>query len=306
MKQIQENGITYKLNDEGIIVEANKSTDLPESQTSLEPCVPGDSVTADGKLGKVVAVTDTVYGEVVAVQHDDGSLGEYAAADVEHAEETPQVFSSDVEEIRARYVAYEGLPSITTEEINVKASEARLLKLRAEAGLRKSNLDMQETLELDSIAMVTSTDLKDLKDLKIDVDRAENENYLRGAGRKYRTADEVGSYAPNMGMSGEDASWLDTAIDGMVVSEATDADLATTALHMVAKLDREQLTNDDTVQTATGFQKDYLGIANDIEKTAKFEAFVEEARQEELAKPEIVKEASEESLDDFNTAALYL
>jgi hypothetical protein len=310
---IKENGKTYTLSDDGIVTEANFEAVIePVDSTPLKI---GDRVQVEGRTGTFLDQTTSVYGDAVAVGFDNGDLGEYLAesvfrsdADIRKGSSHDTTTSSmSVDEIKELYEHYSSLPMITSEELDTKEREGRSLKLRSQALVRQSGIALGDQIALDTIIMMVDTDLRDMTDLRHLAQLDENDMYRRSARQRYRLSENVGSSAPNMGASGkEDASWLENALDGMTVVSVTDADMATTALDMVNKLDRGQLNSEQEVKMATSFREEYLGIQNDPERQAKFAAFVEEARQDKLAKPEIAKEASVENLDDFNAAALFL
>lgn len=310
---IREAGKVYNLDDNGVITEA--SLEETQIENVPAPLLIGDRVSVNGQAGFLRARTDSIYGDALAIEFDDGRWLELPTEVVSHSDaehestyaETVDIHKLTIGELRDHFRAYNALPMITTEELDTKERVAKSVSLRAKYLLHQSSLSLEDQVDLDTIAMMADNDIKDMDQLRHSVEMSENDLYRRSSSSRYQIAENITSYGPVMGSHGEDASWLANSLDGMEVTEVTDADMATAALEMVAKLDLDQLDDDSTMQDASQFKADYLGILNDKDRLAKFERYVTEARQEKLAQPVVVKEAKvEEDLAAFDTSALFM
>lgn len=308
-KIIREGNKVYRMNDNGIVVEASVQEETVPT-TPVEPMKLGSRVEAEGKRGTLHARTASVYGDTLAVRFDDGTMGEYVSSDVKEPSESEDTnsYASKLDEIKAHFAAYEELPAYTLDEMDEKERVAKKLNLEATHAIRQSGTDFQDRIALDNIILVTGNDLSELAGARHEASLAEDTTYRRTASARYSMSDVTSFGGPVMGSAGnEDASWLENAIDGMTVIETNDADLAVSASQMVTALDRELLENDDALRDAISFQESYLGIENNSEMKDKFAAYVEEARKEKLAKPVVSKEASaDDDLDSFDTSSLFV
>lgn len=308
---IREGNKVYHMNDKGIVVEASAQTEKTAAPVETPaPIKIGSRVEAEGKRGTLHARTSSVYGDTLAVRFDDGTLGEYVASDVtppqEHEDDT--TYASKLDEIKAHFLSYQELPHYTVDEMDEKEKVAKKLRHEATQAIRQSGVPYQDRVVLDNIIMATGNDLSDLAEAKHEASLRDNTQYQRVASARYSMSDVTSYGGPLMGAAGnEDASWLETAMDGMTVTETTDADLAATATSMVAALDHDLLSNDDVLRDAVAFQEGYLGIENNDEMKNKFASYVEEARKEKLSKP-ATKEAAveEDDLSNFDTSSLFM
>lgn len=314
---IEENGKLYNIDEEtGLVTLAataevglEDAPELPETpwQTVTE-FHGGERVEVEGNGGHVVSVTSSVYGDAVAVRHDDGRVEEYAAEQVKHANNPALRSDNPIEAIREQFAAYEALPNVTAAEISHKASVAKQLLADTKAILLRTSA-VGDAAVLDRFAFQLTSDLKDFEEASELLLMAANEEYLTSQPR-YRTAENFSAPAPNLGVRGNaaDASWLELETDDYSYAEVTDADMAARAAETVAYFSREQLEDDSFIADASQFQSGYLGIADDQEKRAKFASYVERARQERLAEP--VKEAKVAAVDDdvtdFDATALFV
>ena len=286
---IKEAGKVYQLSDNGIITEA--SAEDQQAQVVESPVQIGDRVRAEGRDGHVRAVISTMYGDSLAVEFDDGSVEEYTRESVEASvapfaptyASTVDIHKLTVDELREHFHAYNEMPSITEDELHTK-------------------------VDLDTIIMIAENDQKDLAELQHTA-AMHGDRYKRVSSARYKLSENIDSYGPVLGTSGnEDISWVESALEGMEVTETTDADLAATAIDLVGKLTNEQLSNEVSLKQSISFQQEYLGSEDDVEKQAKFTTFVNEAARDKLGRP-VVKQAStdpEEDIDNFNASALFL
>jgi len=304
---VQENGRYYQIDEEtGLVTEA-KAEDLPEGAEVIsaddlqEEFRIGDRVEADGALGEIVSITSSVYGPAFGVRFDDGGVDEYPEMALKRSAVEKPDFETPVDEVLQRFEAYQNMPALTNDEIDRKEKEARWLNLRARALCTDSKLAFSSQNDLHHVVLVTREDLNDIDTLR--EQSADNQEYVASFNR-YKVASEFSGYGGALGMKG-DASWLDNALEGMEVVETTDTNLAARATEVVASLSREQLENDETVQIAASYQRDYLQLDDD--QARKFSSYLESARQERLKEPqEKVASTTDESLDDFRPESLYL
>jgi hypothetical protein len=306
---IEENGKLYNIDEAtGLVTLAATEEagleDAPEVTLPFE-FTGGERVEADGHSGQVVAVTSSMYGDAVAVRHDSGQVVEYAVGDVKLANVDWHITSSSnpFASIQEMMVAYEEMPTYTVKEIDEKIKMATQLKAAAGVFVRESGAT-SETALVDQMAFRLASDLKDLEEARMHT--SVGDDYV-GNQPRYRLAENFSAPAPNMGMTGKgDASWLELE-DGDGFSETTDADIAARAVETVAHFERHELENDEFVEDAVQFQASYLGLTSG-EDRAKLAKFVEQARQDELAKPQAEKKeaAAEENLDDFDATSLFI
>jgi hypothetical protein len=303
--KVSENGKEYIFDDRsGLIVEAHVAED--ESESIADEFRIGDRVEVVGKVGSIISVVPSMYGMCFGVRFDDGSIDEFGEPQMKRSSVEQAVYDLPVDEVFARFSSYEEWPTFTDEEIERKEREARWLNLRASGMRSDAKLDYEIQNELSKIVLVTSADITDLKVLRVASDREENQQYLSSF-NQYRIASDISGSAPNFGIGASgDASWLDTAYDGMELVESTDSDLASRATEVVAQLTREQLENDEFMTLVSSFQNEYL--RNDDGREQKFATYLARARDERLKElPQTEKKASShEDLHDVPDAAIFL
>lgn len=308
MKIIREGNKVYTYDPttglivEAAVVEVTPAADV-EASTMERALSVGARVEADGKLGVIVARTDSVYGEAFGVRFDDGTFNEYLDTEVKMSAEEKS-YDSPVAEIKARFTSYNELPAVTEQEIITRTNEASELNKMARQIIANGKLQYVDEFDLDQIVTATASDLKDLEQMLLTARVANNPQYTRRQDR-FEIAYEVNRSAV-LGSKG-DSSWLENAIDDMEVGVATDADMAVRATEVVARFDRDQLENNSFIDDAAMYHVSYLGL--DEQSTEQFLEFVEAARQERLASlPLDDKTASvdDDDIDNFDTTALYL
>lgn len=261
----------------------------------------GDRVQVDEETGTIISITASVYGPAFGVRFDDGGVDEYPELSLKRATVEEPEYESPLAEILARFEAYEKLPSITNDELATKEKEARLLNLQARSLITDSKLAFNDQNALGKVVLVTSGDLEKIKELR--EHSQESQEYL-GKFNRYKISETLDSGAV-LGMKG-DASWLESALDGMEVEETTDADLAARAVEVVSSFSKGQLEDEEFMTLAATYHHEYLQMDDDRAK--KFDALLARARQERLKNiPGTEKEASaEDDITDFDASALYL
>jgi len=298
--QITENGKVYNYDpDLGLVVEASV-----EDTTPVRGIEAGDRVEVEGRTGRTLGYTPSMYGQAWAVQFDDGTIGEYSLESLAHSDTDPVEFETPISEVLARYATYEEQPAITTEEIEAKTAEARWLNLRAKSLIQQGISANADLMDMHTVVASTTTDLIDLADMLTTARVASDQKRLSSL-NQFRFAKEIISNQ-TMG-SKSDASWLDDAIDGMEVVEMTDSDLATVATDMVSHFNSSQLKDDTFLADAASYQVEYLNM--DDAQRSKFSRYVDAARNERLAnfpKPAKTASVEDENLDDFDTTALFI
>jgi inorganic pyrophosphatase len=304
MSIVEENGVTYNIDDEtGIVVSAVKSAELvQELDDELRI---GDRVEVDNDTGQIVSIVSSVYGPAFGVRFDDGSVDEYVETQLTRTTVEAKEYDSPIQEVFERYESYGELPAYTNDEIERKSAEARWLKLRASSLREASSLaGFGIDKKLDEIVLVTGSDLTGFKEVSERADSPENQEYLSRFNR-YSIAQTVSPMGASLGMSG-DVSWLDD-VDELDVVETTDADLAVRAADVVARLTREQLENNDFMILVASYQHEYLQT-EDGNREQKFAEYLERARKERLKElpQQEQKQASTDGLDDAPDAALFL
>lgn len=314
---IEENGKLYNIDEATGLVTLAATAEVGLEDEPTLPETPWQSVTefhggerveVDGNGGHVVNVTSSMYGDAIAVRHDDGRVEEYPVEVVKFANNPALRSDNPIEAIREQYTAYEALPAITAAEIAHKSKVAKQLLADTKAILLRTSA-VGDAAVLDSMAFRLAADLKDFEDSAELLLMADNAEYLSSQPR-YRTAENFSSPAPNLGVrsNAADASWLELEDENFVYAETSDADMAARAAETVAYFSRAQLEDDSFIADAASFQAGYLGVNDDPEKRARFASYIERARQEKLAEP--VKEAKvaavDEDVTDFDATALFV
>lgn len=304
MALVNENGKQFVIDDKtGLVTEARV-----ESQEELDAIQDEfrlhDRVEAAGKTGSIISVIPNIYGLAYGVRFDDGGIDEFADTQLHRTSVVAKTFSKPTGEVYDRFAAYVELPVFTNEEIDTKEKEARWLNVKASALRSSTKLSMTEQNDLSKIVLMTGSDLEDLKLIRVAGDREENAKYLSSF-NKYAISDDIGGMGGTIGLSG-DASWLDTAYDGMEVVETTSADLALRATEVVTQLSRTQLEDDDFMTQVASFQHEYL--QNDDGREKQFETYLAAARKDRLKELPLTEKKSSvyDGLEDVDDSALYL
>lgn len=309
MRTVTENGKTYTIDDNGLVIEAKVEESVAAIEFEEEPLRINDRVEIDGRLGKVVTYTASVYGDAIAVRFDDGDLGEYLASDLERTSEESIYFDTPIEEVKADWKTYQEMPEFTLSEVDVKAAAARRINVTAKSLVTDSRTPLSDRVELDHMILATGTDLYDLRDKAERLNVVEHKDYLDRL-PKYRMAEE---FAPGHSYSREDVSWVlasaETAQEELGNID-WDAFLTNEALKATSRLSSEQLQNDDFMKEVVGYREETMPVGYDTEKKAKFRQLLEQARATALTEQEVKHVAKTakvaEELEDFDTAQLYL
>jgi hypothetical protein len=303
---VEENGKVYEIDPatKTVVAAATSKDQLEEVVEPVAELRVGDRVEAEGKLGKVILKSNSMYGEVIGVRFDDDTIGEYLEEHVSRSEVEEINHETPVHEVVSRFEAYKELPAFTRDELEAKAKEARWLNLRAKSLVTDSKLPFSEQQALDHVVIITGTDALDLREATDKLDAEDRMGELKGT--SYRLELGEGAAAPTMGVKGSGGiDWLDDILD-TELPETTDGDLASRAIETVAQFSRDQLGDEDFVRTASSFQREYLS-GND-EQAEKFDRYFEEARKERLAEtpkePKVAK--TDDNLDDFDATALFI
>lgn len=287
---VEENGRLYNIDDEtGLVTEA--STVQPEELEDEFRL--GDRVEVLGSVGKIVSMVPSYYGVAFGVRFDDGNFDEFVEGQLKRSSVEAPTYSSPHLEVMARYAAYQELPTYTNDELDEKETEAKWLRLRATTLVGDKSLSNGEQNDLGTVLLATTQDLRDIEELRHTTE--DNQRYLAGF-NQYRIADDITGGGAAMGGK-DDASWLDSAAEGMTVTETTDVDLAARATEVVSILTREQLQDDEFMSVASSYQHKYLQLTPDQVK--QFNKYLAEARQSRIKDlPETKTASVEYNLDD--------
>jgi hypothetical protein len=288
MTSIVENGVQYEIVD-GKVVEA-RATEFPPDSVEIKP---QDRISHGKKLGTVVGIIPTMYGNSAVVKFDDGSLDELLVDQLTTATEQRTASVAEVT-LADEYQAYMNMPQDTADEINEKAHKARELNLRAKAAVTNSRLPFDEQIAYDQIVTGTAVDILDLSEAE-QYAKASSEDYLSSL-PKYRLPEELGqSHGSDRG---GDASWLFDAANEMVPTAHEDEELVRRATRAVSQFSRSQLEDEDLMDLALIYATDELG---DESKNERFATFFKEARTQRVADEEgFQKNASVEELTDVD------
>ena len=310
MRTVTENGTTYTIDDNGMVVEAKQDAPVAELNFEEEPLRIGDRVEVDGRLGKVVTYTPSVYGDALAVRFDDGDLGEFLASDLERTSEDQIHFDQPIDEVKSDWETYQAMPEFTLAEVDSKAAVARRLNVTAKALVTDARTPLTDRVELDHVILATGTDLFDLRDKAERLNVVEHEDYLSRLPKYQMDSDFAGGY--NYAAK-DDISWVLAAAE-MATEELGNLDwnqhLTNEALKATARLTAEQLENKDFMDRVASYCDDAMPSGYDVEKKAQFRTLLSAATKNALAEREaqhVAKVARvEEELDDFDTTMLYL
>lgn len=269
MTTIIENGKRYEIED-GRVVTAS----VVEPEVAELPIEPKARVSKGGKLGTVVAVTDSIYGDNAVVKFDDGSIDEVDPTQlvgVLDKEAAAELFDSMEDE----YLSYQDMPTETEEDIQSKAAKARELNLRAKALATNGQNALKDQIAYDHIVTATAVDIMDLEDARAYTESAKE--YVQAQPRFHQEV--VGGF----GMTrGGDASWLADAADTFDAPSTEDAELAQRAAATVAPFSKEQLSNEEFMKQVAGYAIEYVP-ADSIDR---FKEVLKEAIKQRLAEPE--------------------
>lgn len=271
MTTIIEDGKQYVIED-GHVVSASLEQPAPDTERTKTFSV-NDRVLANGKVGRVVGISPSVYGVSAAIQYDDGGFTEILE---DALEEAPIDKTASLGGFEGEYEAYQNLPAITASDLAFKQNKARELNLRAKESVSTAE-SFADQLLYDRVITETSVDMMDLTDAFRSAESAE-EKYLE---RQPKFTTSVASSANSYGMHKGDASWLDSAADEFVadVPVIQDSDLVEKASATVAGLSNEQLTDQDFMKKVLEYS---LQTVADESKT-KFAFFLKEAKNEKLS-----------------------
>ena len=243
-----------------------------------------------------------IYGDTFGVKFDDGKVAEFLGEQLTAVESEKQIYLSSIEEIVSDHIEYDLAPANTLDELEGKTRVARSLNLRAKGLIVGSKISMNERVQLDNIITSTSADIRDFNEGTSHLQEIEAEAYLARS-PKYKINDEfIGWGSQARTKTDEDVSWLndvDTEFD-----ITSDPKLIAIASNSVGSLTREQLENAD-------FMKEvhyYSALNLPAEASPRLASFMKEAAKMRLEEPiqSIAKQASVESFDDVDDAALYM
>lgn len=302
MKIVAEKDKAY-LVKQGHVVQAFDIEDIDaqeEVEVEADPFEIGSRVAYYEKLGTVATKDVSVYGPFYGVKFDDGSWGDHEAIDLSSSVIPSPNFDSPVAEIKNEWEEYQNLNSDTLDQIQTKASIARSLNLRAKALKTDKNTPFSDSILLDRVATVTDVDLLDLKTAE-DIIQSNDEvgDYLSGLPTK-------AEFKTIKGSADEDTRWLENM--ELEPERDWDHELTDIAMNIVTKFDREQLEDDNFVQSAVDNQAAYLSL--DDTKRQYLAKVVNVAKQEKLAE-QVIKTASTEvptppiDLDSEDLSDLY-
>jgi len=262
----------------------------------------GSRVSHREKEGTVISMVPGIYGDTFGVKFDDGKVAEFLSEQLTAVESEKQIYLSSIEEIVSDHIEYDLAPANTLDELEGKTRVARSLNLRAKGLIVGSKISMNERVQLDNIITSTSADIRDFNEGTSHLQEIEAEAYLARS-PKYKINDEfIGWGSQARTKTDEDVSWLndvDTEFD-----ITSDPKLIAIASNSVGSLTREQLENDD-------FMKEvhyYSALNLPAEASPRLASFMKAAAKMRLEEPiqSIAKQASVESFDDVDDAALYM
>lgn len=312
-REIIENGKRYVFDENNIVVEASdvENTDA-ETTEEVRPVSLGDRVEVEGRLGKVVSrLPDeyaSVYGLAVGVSFDDGDFGEYLEEHVSHSDEDAITYDKPLDQVKADWDSYQGMPEYTLEEVEAKARVARSLNVTSKALVTDQRTAFSDKVDLDHIILATANDLFDLKD-RAERLEVSTSDYLDKQ-PKYRLPAQI---IQETSRSSEDASWLLESADEAVEELGNldwDAHLQSEALKATSRLEPEQLENEGFMEAVAEYREATMPLGFNDEKRAQFRAALELARKsalEERAVQHVAKTAAAaEGLENFDPAQLYL
>lgn len=267
MTTIIENGKRYEIED-GIVKSASAVEPVEEKSDLIQA---KDRVTLGNKVGTVVAITDSIYGENAVVKFDDGSVGEYSPTHLALAPVEKTAAVETLDGMEEEYQAYQDMPDDSPEELESKGAKARELNLRAKAMATNQQNALRDQILYDRIVTATAVDILDLRDAGLRA-TANAEEYLENQPR-YRVAETIsGAFGLTRG---GDASWLAEAADSFEVDSTEDAELAQRASATIASFSDEQLRDEGFVQRVLEYSVDQL--PQDTVTRDRFTAFVNES-----------------------------
>jgi len=291
---IEEAGKLYHIDEEtGLVTEASIMDE--ETESIVGEYRIGDRVEVLGHAGEIISIIPSIYGAAYGVKFDGGDVDEFGETQLKRSSVEKKTYESPIMEVFGRYEDYQELPTYTEDEIESKEAEARWLNLQARQ-LQEAHAQHGVTRDpkLDEIVLTTSSDIKDIQEIRTNAGLESNQRYLSSF-NKYKLAEEIDSGAV-MGGS-DDASWLYTETDDLETVETTDTDLAVRATEVVAFLSREQLEDDEFMRVAGAYQYEYLQM--DEEQRGMFDRLLADARSARLKElPTETKTASTFNLDD--------
>jgi hypothetical protein len=262
----------------------------------------GSRVSHREKEGTVISMVPGIYGDTFGVKFDDGKVAEFLSEQLTAVESEKTIYLSSIEEIVSDHIEYDLAPANTLDELEGKTRIARSLNLRAKGLIVGSKISMNERVQLDNIITSTSADIRDFNEGTNHLQEIEAEAYLARS-PKYKINDEfIGWGSQARTKTDEDISWLndvDTEFD-----ITSDPKLIAIAANSVSSLTREQLEDAD-------FMKEvhyYSALNLPAEASPRLASFMKEAAKMRLEEPiqSIAKQASVESFDDVDDAALYM
>jgi hypothetical protein len=292
MKIVADNNQAYLIKDDQVVAAFEiEDIDAPEEEVIEPGLTVGSRVAYFDKLGTIVTQEVSQYGPFFGVKFDDGSLGEHEASELTANMVPAPNFDSPVAEIRNEWEEYQDLPSDTLTQIETKSSIARSLNLRAKALKTDKQTAFSDSILLDKIATTTEVDVLDLKTAHIALTaNDEQANYLEELPSKL-------DYRSTKGSSDEDTDWVQD-FDLGEEDLNTEAELTSTAMRITASCDKEQLEDEQFMNTVISNQAQHLGL--DDEKKKYLEEAVKLASLDKLAEP-VVRTVPEEKTIDLDT-----
>lgn len=282
---VNENGKAYKIENGRVVAAVNTK----EAKTVAQPLKHEDRVLHGKKLGKVISIIPSVYGNAIGVRFDDGSFVELPedVLEVAQPEKVAKVAGlATAEAFKQEYDEYVAMPQDTLDEVEDKKRVARQLNLRAKAASTNRQNALADTILYDQIVTGTGVDILDLDQQQEAYRVAESREYLE----QMPTFQLPETVSPGFGMtSGGDASWLQD--EELEIAPVEDAHLASLAAHSVAQLEPEQLEDDEFMRQVIQYR--FSALPEDQSVRTKFAGLLNEARKAKLsAKEEPQKIAS--------------
>ena len=310
MKEILEDGKRYLIDDAGMVVEASAVTqEEEESPVDERPLALSERVEVEGKLGKVASRVPSVYGLVLGVRFDDGSVGEYLEDMVKRSSEEVVRYDQPIDEVKGEWETYQGMPQYTAEEVEKKSAVARRLNVTAKALVTDSRTPLSDRVVLDHIIITTGADILDMREQEKAFDLDAHADYLNGL-PKYKLPEEV---INSTSRSSEDVSWLLAAAEDAAEELGSidwDQHLQNEAIRATSKLTEEQLQSDEFMNSVAVYREQAQPIGFNDQHRATFREYLNQARVNTLTERQTYKMARtakvEEELTDFDTAQLFL
>lgn len=286
MATVNENGKTYTIENGRVVAAVDAQVETQEEEVAKSLAIK-DRVLHGKKLGNVVHIGKSIYGDALAVQFDDGSFGEFLEEQLERAEteKLAKVAGAPTADgFEAEYNEYTAMPEDTLEEIEDKMKVGRALNLRAKALATNSRNTLADSIMYDRIVTATALDSDDLKDAQQSARVVADYDYFEQLPRYEMPETVRGAW----GMTrGGDASWL--GAEELEVEPITEGELAKMATLAVAQLDKEQLEDKDFMRQVINYRNEFL--PKDQAVRTRFAGLLNEARKAKLSSKAPVVEA---------------